>query len=236
MSGVLYARDPSRGWVPVGGNGPEGPAGPPGPEGPPGADGTSLPPGGAVGAPLLKASAADEDVKWGEGESFVTVGWKGGFTFEGGGGLFWRGPDEANQAICIREAAGGLQPRIANGDGTAERDIIDTTNGDGRYLKQTGGTVTGTVTSTVAGPASGLTLAGAGSAPIEFRAAADTLNISQFGRSNGLAIHPYQLHFMDILIADVNGPKLSDAAQAQIDNLRDELSALRARVAALEGE
>jgi hypothetical protein len=97
----------------------------------------SLPAGGGVGTALIKASATDDDVKWSDGESFVTVGYRGGFSFTQGGGLFWRGPvgDEALRAVVLREAQNGLQPRIANSDGTSERDIIDTSNGDARYVR-----------------------------------------------------------------------------------------------------
>jgi hypothetical protein len=124
------------GWVDVGqvvgATGPTGPASTvPGPTGATGATGPPLPPGGALGAPLIKLSAADQDVKWGEGESFVTVGWRGAFQFtEGassGGGLFWRGSDMATQALVLRESMGG-KVRIADNNGANERDVLDTVN------------------------------------------------------------------------------------------------------------
>jgi hypothetical protein len=132
---VSTAVDPT-GWIDVGLiQGPKGDTGPtstvPGPTGATGPTGPPLPPGGKLGSPLIKLTDADQDVKWGEGESFVTVGWRGAFQFnEGassGGGLFWRGSDMATQALVLREPVGGLV-RVSDNNGSNERTILDAVN------------------------------------------------------------------------------------------------------------
>jgi len=148
MAGTLKVRDPAdptgATWVSVsaqGTDGPPGPTGPTGVQGLVGPPGPPLPAGGATNSPLLKKSAADGDVYWGDGtdqDAFVTLPYRGGFIFNGGGGMFWRGAvgAEASASLVLRESS-GRQPRIANSDGTGERDIIDTTNGDARYAAKT---------------------------------------------------------------------------------------------------
>ena len=54
-----------------------------------------------------------------------------GIAFNDGSAVYKR----SGGGIVIREAAGGTQPAIENFDGTARRDIIDTTNGDLRYAR-----------------------------------------------------------------------------------------------------
>jgi hypothetical protein len=54
-----------------------------------------------------------------------------GITFTGGSGIYsW-----TDKALTLREGTNGSQPRIINNDGGGARDIIDTTNGDARYMR-----------------------------------------------------------------------------------------------------
>jgi hypothetical protein len=68
-------------FEPVTGGGSPGPAGPEGPEGPQGVPGEGVPPGGAAGEVLAKASGTDYDTEWvpqtggGGGFSFNPSGW-----------------------------------------------------------------------------------------------------------------------------------------------------------------
>jgi hypothetical protein len=81
------------------------------------------------------------------------VPYRGAYSFgtpggTNGGGLYWRGAvgNEAAQALVLREPANGTQPRISENNGTGERDIIDTVNGDARYVPKSGATMTGALT------------------------------------------------------------------------------------------
>jgi hypothetical protein len=97
---------------------------------------TDFPPGGLRGV--------DGEVGWGplitrdthqhnHGSHIETL--VDGYGFKTpGGGIFYK---RSGSGMVIRESSGGQQPQIENNDGGSPRDIIDTTNGDARYLRKT---------------------------------------------------------------------------------------------------
>jgi hypothetical protein len=60
-----------------------------------------------------------------------------------GGGRFYK---KLSGAMTIRSGPANLQPQIENNNGTGGRDIIDTINGDIRYVNTSGDTMTGLLT------------------------------------------------------------------------------------------
>jgi hypothetical protein len=60
-----------------------------------------------------------------------------------GGGRFYK---KLSGAMTIRSGPANLQPQIENNNGTGGRDIIDTINGDVRYVNTSGDTMTGLLT------------------------------------------------------------------------------------------
>jgi hypothetical protein len=49
-----------------------------------------------------------------------------------GGGIFYK---RAGAGIVLRESSGGQQPQLEDNNGQNQRDIIDTINGDARYMR-----------------------------------------------------------------------------------------------------
>jgi hypothetical protein len=74
----------------------------------------------------------------------------GSLGFQAGNGLVFSDGSQVYQSslgpLTLQEGAPGFQPQIADGLGQNPRDIIDTVNGDLRYVNTTGGTMTGPLT------------------------------------------------------------------------------------------
>jgi hypothetical protein len=105
---------------------------------------TDFPPGGLRGQPLVKMTDVDGEVGWGplithdthqhNHASHVEMLLDGYGLKTVGGGLFFK---RSGSGMVIRESSGGQQPQIEDNSGANPRDIIDTTNGDARYLRKT---------------------------------------------------------------------------------------------------
>jgi len=112
---------------------------------------TDFPLDGLTGEPLRKLTDVDGEVGWTtpviirdtlftdgpqihRGLNHVEVAVDGYGYKTVGGGLFYKRPAGG---MVIRESSGGQQPQIEDNGGTNGRDIIDTINGDARYLRKT---------------------------------------------------------------------------------------------------
>jgi hypothetical protein len=110
--------------------------------------------GGTVGHPLVKDSNVDFDTRWGghlvtDGDivasgpgRFLTADTDGCGVRTFGDGRFYK---RVGSGVGIRQSSSNEQPFIESNDGSNSRDIIDTVNGDARYVRKAGDTMTGSL-------------------------------------------------------------------------------------------
>jgi hypothetical protein len=102
--------------------------------------------GGSVGEPLVKQSGVDFDTRWGGNITVATISADGLICRNDGQGIDFFGGSWLRKVTGVNMVIRTNGFQIENLDASNRRSIIDTTNGDARYVARSGSTMTGQLT------------------------------------------------------------------------------------------